>query len=245
MKTKLTTDLATLKLATLVIMLITLWDLNFHSKTQQEEYIPLKVFQNSVTSMGYVETTYTKSNQGKGSLTKVGHYQPKQSNKDEIIRIDNMNLFNVLEFEEGFSRVPYLCTEGYVTYGLGTKIHKSKGLDPKDFLITINRPEAEQLLMETTARLELALSKSSKGKIFKKLDPARKAIILSMAYQMGVTGLLGFPSMWAALNNKNWEEAGYQALDSLWAEQTSERAHRHARVLAGESLEQVYIDYRG
>jgi len=151
-----------------------------------------------------------------------------------------MHLEVILEFEEGYRRVPYLCSEGYVTAGLGTKLHNKKGMNPKDFPIRVSREVATLWLQQDVAKMELALNKTDKGGTFKGLDEDRRAIIISMAYQMGVHGVLGFPSMWRALARQDWEEAGAQALDSLWARQTPERAGRHARVLAGETLEEVY-----
>ena len=151
-----------------------------------------------------------------------------------------MNLQKVLKFEEGLRLTPYICSEGYLTAGFGTKISNLKGLDPKDFPIKFTPDIAEQFLQNDVASMEAALARSSKGKIFAKLDLDRRAIILSMVYQMGVSGVTKFPAMWRALDAQNWEEAGKEALDSVWASQTPERAGRHARVLAGETLVQVY-----
>ena len=72
------------------------------------------------------------------------------------------------------------------------------------------------------------------------LSVDRKIIIQSLCYQMGFTGVLKFKKMIAALDIEDYDEAAKQALDSRWAKQTSSRAKRHARVLAGESIEKVY-----
>jgi lysozyme len=170
--------------------------------------------------------------------------KPNKTVNEIIIQLetDTMNLTKLIEYEEGFRSHPYLCSEGYVTIGYGTKLHNNKGLDPKDFPITVDRIMASLWLNQYVVSMENKLLHSSKGKIFDRLGENRRAIILSMAYQMGVFGVLKFPSMWKALDVGDWEEAGRQALDSRWAAQTPSRAKRHARVLAGETLTEVYGD---
>ena len=48
------------------------------------------------------------------------------------------------------------------------------------------------------------------------LNGARKDVIRSMAYQMGVRGTKNFKMMWAAIRNSNWSEAANQMRDSRW-----------------------------
>ncbi len=151
-----------------------------------------------------------------------------------------MNLIDILVFEEGYRDRPYLCSEGYVTIGFGTKLHNEKGHDPEQFSLVVNRDIAKAMLLNDVSKMELALSHTSVGHIFDKLDNDRRAVILSMTYQMGVNGVLNFRKMWKALEAGNWEEAGVQALDSRWARQTASRASRHAAILAGETIRQIY-----
>ena len=51
---------------------------------------------------------------------------------------------------------------------------------------------------------------------FSRLSPNRKAVILDMAYNMGVPRLVGFKNMWNALQCKDWKRAHAEALDSKW-----------------------------
>lgn len=152
-----------------------------------------------------------------------------------------MNLMQVLTYEEGFRPTPYLCSMGYVTVGLGTKLYNIAGADPHDFPLRVTRVQAEFWLNEEVELKEhRIMAKPYFGEIFERLNGDRKVIILSMAYQMGVTRLTKFKNMWAALDRGDWEEAQAQALDSRWAKQTPRRALRHARVLGGEKLAVVY-----
>ncbi len=72
------------------------------------------------------------------------------------------------------------------------------------------------------------------------LDSDRQTIIKSMAYQMGVEGLLKFKNMIAALEAEDYSRASREALDSRWAKQTPARAERHAAVIGWGKLNEVY-----
>ena len=50
--------------------------------------------------------------------------------------------------------------------------------------------------------------------------------LVSMAYQLGCTGLMGFKGMLSALEQGDCPTAKAEALDSDWARETPERAHR-------------------
>jgi lysozyme len=52
-----------------------------------------------------------------------------------------------------------------------------------------------------------------------------------MMYQMGEQGLFEFRRMWTALDKLDFELAAQEALDSVWAKQTPDRAERIAEVI--------------
>jgi len=127
-----------------------------------------------------------------------------------------------------------------VTIGFGTKLHKKKGLNPRDFPIRVTELTARQMLISEVARIETRLAMSRYGDVFNNLSDDRRAIVLSMTYQMGVTGILKFKDMWKQAKAGNWKAMAKEALDSKWAKQTPNRAKRHAKVLAGETIDKVY-----
>jgi lysozyme len=53
-----------------------------------------------------------------------------------------------------------------------------------------------------------------------------RLILANMAFNLGITRLLKFKMMFAALNNGDWVDASKQGLDSKWAKQVYNRAHR-------------------
>jgi len=143
---------------------------------------------------------------------------------------------NIIEREEGFRPYPYLCSEGFVTIGYGTKLHKSKGMSPSGFTLKLTKSSAYSLLEDEIKRLKLSIATTSRGEAFSYLSTERKAIILSMAYQLGVTGMLHFVNMWDAIESSNFTKASEEMLDSKWAKQTQGRAERHALVMRSNSI---------
>lgn len=138
-----------------------------------------------------------------------------------------MNIFDVLLKEEGFVKKPYYCSEGFPTVGIGTRIGP-KGADLSLYQFEVSQKTAESML---SAEIQKNWFELIKLDWFMNLDANRKVIIQSMAYQLGLSGLLKFKRMITALNNKNWNTAELEALDSRWHKQTPVRARRHAKVL--------------
>jgi lysozyme len=66
---------------------------------------------------------------------------------------------------------------------------------------------------------------------FDDLDEVRQAVLIGMAFQMGIHGLLKFVHFLDAMRNQQWQAAASAMLDSLWAKQTPNRAARAARAI--------------
>ena len=108
--------------------------------------------------------------------------------------------------------------------------------------MTVTRDGAELHLTPTELRLLLELLRHA-GQVltrrallerlewFPKLNEARQAALLSMAYQMGLSGLLGFRRTLATMASGDWEKASREMLNSKWARQTPERAQRTAYII--------------
>lgn len=60
------------------------------------------------------------------------------------------------------------------------------------------------------------------------LDYERYAVIIGMAFQLGIRGLLKFKKALNAARDRDWAGAAREMLDSNWAKQTPERAQRMA-----------------
>jgi len=147
-----------------------------------------------------------------------------------------MNIVKMLDREEGFKSTPYLCSEGYPTVGIGWRIG-DKDQPLSDFKhVSLCQSAAYAQLDYKIAGITAQLS--NELEFFNDLNEVRQAVLISMAYQLGITGLLKFKRMIAAIKTKCWNDAAHEGLDSRWAKQTPERAERQMKtLLSGDWLE--------
>ncbi len=140
-----------------------------------------------------------------------------------------MNISKMLEIEEGFKSKPYVCSEGYVTIGIGWKIgrHNQSLNDFENMMIckAAAYAQCEFMVAGIVERLRVELP------FFDELNEVRQCVLISMAYQLGVKGLLGFKRMLAAIETKCWNDAAHEGLDSKWHKQTTRRAERQMLTL--------------
>ncbi|OZI79929.1 glycoside hydrolase family protein [Bordetella genomosp. 2] len=128
-------------------------------------------------------------------------------------------LTRLLRGDEGEVLHAYQDHLGYWTIGVGRLIDKRKGGG-------ISRTESALLLSNDIAEKEAELDRRLPW--WRELPDARRAVILAMAFQMGVDGLLSFKNTLALVRADNFDGAARGMLASLWARQTPERAHRMA-----------------
>jgi len=130
-----------------------------------------------------------------------------------------MNLKDQLIRDEGVVRHAYEDSLGFTTIGVGRLIdvRRGGGLSPAeiDFLLTND-------IGEKTAQVLEALPWATD------LNEPRFAVLVNMAFQMGIRGLLGFSGMLAAVKDGDYKAAAEHMLDSKWEKQTPDRAHRLA-----------------
>lgn len=122
-----------------------------------------------------------------------------------------MSLIDRLKQEEGFRGYAYKDSLGNYTIGYGTKLPLSKF-------------EAQMLLQY---RLDLAKNDVvfNFPWILEKPQEARE-IIYEMAYQMGITRLKRFTNTLQALKEDDYQKASEEIINSLWYQQTPNRAKR-------------------
>lgn len=132
-------------------------------------------------------------------------------------------LYKQLSIDEGNIAHAYQDHLGYWTIGIGFLIDKRKGggLRPEEIeFIFTNR------LSIITAELSRKLS------WFRNLSEARQAVLINMAYQMGVEGLLGFRNTLRIIESGDYAKGAKEMLNSKWATQTPERANRMSKQMA-------------
>lgn len=133
---------------------------------------------------------------------------------------DRNALLADLKREEGFRPYAYFDTANLLTIGYGRLCDKSrKGSG-------LTEAEASTLLDNDVARVEAQLTAALPW--LTSLSDARQRVLLEMAFQLGVNGVLAFRKAIAAVKAGQWQEAHDEMLDSAWHTQTKERAERLA-----------------
>ena len=135
----------------------------------------------------------------------------------------------LLEYEEGYRSQAYYCSEGYPTIGIGKKIGSHKQPLSDFALIDVPKSVAYAWLEYD---LQTTIKQCQTFKWFNALNQARKDIIVSMCYQLGFDGFCKFKKAIKHIENRDFSLAAQEMLDSRWARQTPERAHRHSKVMA-------------
>ena len=127
----------------------------------------------------------------------------------------------MLKKHEGLRLTVYECTAGKKTIGYGRNL-EDRG---------ITEAEAEAMLDSDIQLTEQSLV--SNFEFYKDLDDVRKAVLIDLAFNLGMTGLKGFKKMLKALKEGDYSEAAIQLLDSRYARQVTNRAMELARLLDG------------
>lgn len=130
-----------------------------------------------------------------------------------------VNITRLLRGEEGEVLTEYKDHLGYSTIGVGRLIDARKGGG-----ITVE--ESAYLLSNDIQKKMSELER--KLPWVKELDEARRGVLLSMAFQMGTEGLLGFKNTLEMVRTGRYTDAAKGMLNSLWAKQTPQRAKRHS-----------------
>lgn len=134
-----------------------------------------------------------------------------------------MKIRHYLVGDEGFSNKIYTDTKGFLTIGYGFNL--TTGSIPTSVAIHW----LNVLLSDIRYQLEENIV------FWNELSDARKYILINMAYQMGVSGLLNFRGMIKALASKDYIGAANEMKDSLWYREFTARASRLIKVmLSGE-----------
>ena len=124
----------------------------------------------------------------------------------------------LIKAHEGLRLTPYRCTEGYLTIGYGRNLETTG----------ISRGEAEAMLDSDIAEAHRSLSFLD---FWPDLNDARKAALIDMVFNLGITGLMTFKKMLAALERKDYDTASSEILDSRYAIQVGARAIRIATII--------------
>lgn len=144
----------------------------------------------------------------------------------------------IIKLEEGYRQSEYHCSEGFRSIGFGRKLSSIKYESLTNQVA--NEKEELKFLRERNAE-NIGRIVAYNAKAWNNCNMARQAVLLSLAYQLGIAGLMKFKKMWLALERNDFESAAKEMLDSLWAKQTPNRARRQAKTMRDGSLDMYYI----
>jgi lysozyme len=134
----------------------------------------------------------------------------------------------LLTLHEGTRQFPYDDTTGNtIVLPTGGKASIGIGFNLTDVGLY---PEEIQFILKNRLRL-LEPEVEQAFSWYADLDPVRKAVILDMAYNMGVPTLRSFYTTLGLVREGNYVEASRQMLRSLWAKQVKKRAKRLSKMM--------------
>ena len=128
----------------------------------------------------------------------------------------------MLKRHEGLRLFVYECTGGKKTIGYGRNL-EDRG---------ITEAEAESMLDNDIEQIGQSLNDTFS--FYADLDEVRKAVLIDLAFNIGMAGLKGFRKMLKAIERGDFSEAAIQILDSKYATQVPNRAMDLARQLDGD-----------
>lgn len=136
-----------------------------------------------------------------------------------------MNGMDFTRNNEGCRLQAYKDTRGFWTIGYGRK----EGVAPGS---SCTQDQADEWFEYDDYPLALWAAKKDFGPGWDALDDVRKAAFIDLAYEMGGAGLAGFQKMLTAARAGDWAVAHDELLDSEYALQVPNRAHKVATMLA-------------
>lgn len=128
------------------------------------------------------------------------------------------SIIEQLELHEGIRLKPYKDTVGKLTIGIG------RNLDD----VGLSKAEAYYLAQNDIRR---RINRLEKFEWYRNLDEIRKKVIIDMAFNLGMGGLLSFKNMIKAIKLNDFPTAAAEMLNSKWANQVGIRAKRLSKMM--------------
>jgi lysozyme len=126
---------------------------------------------------------------------------------------------NILKEHEGLRLKPYKCTAGKLTIGYGRNLEDRGITEPEAFFLLTSD------IHDISRELEIRIP------FFNNLNDTRKAVLVDMAYNLGINGLLQFKNMLIAISHNDYVTASVAMLQSKWADQVGKRSVELSKLL--------------
>jgi len=126
--------------------------------------------------------------------------------------MNKQRLAEQLKVHEGLRLKPYKDTAGKWTIGIGRNL-EDKGITEQEALFMLNN-DVDYFYDKIKKEINW----------FWALDDARQNVLVNMAFNLGVSGLLTFKNTLRLISFNRYEEAAKEMLNSKWANQVGYRA---------------------
>ena len=130
--------------------------------------------------------------------------------------MNKQRLAEQLKVHEGLRLKPYKDTVGKWTIGIGRNL-EDKGITEQEALFMLNN---DVDYFHDKIKKEINW--------FWALDDVRQNVLVNMAFNLGVSGLLTFKNTLRLISFSRYEEAAEEMLNSKWARQVGYRAEELA-----------------
>ena len=147
--------------------------------------------------------------------------------------VDNMEpLKEQLILHEGLKLNAYKCPAGKWTIGVGRNL-EANPLSQDEVLEVLEKSGITEEIAMWWLEKEIRQVKRQLANYewYTSQSEIRRRVLIDMAFNLGVSGLLKFQNMIGALEVGNYKVAAEEMLDSKWAEQVGSRAKRLANMM--------------
>ena len=134
--------------------------------------------------------------------------------------VDQAAMIRQLRLHEGERLKPYRCTAGKLTIGVGRNL-EDRGITAAESAYLLGN-DIDSHWRELVRALPWV----------ERLDEVRQRVLLDMAFNLGIGGLLGFKNTLATIKAGDYQKAAAMMLDSKWARQVGRRADRLSGMMA-------------
>lgn len=141
---------------------------------------------------------------------------------------DNLELLIAeLRRDEGVESSPYKDTKGILTVGVGHNMQASPL--PDGWTFPLDDGQIDALLTSDLLGVFDELNRNLPW--WSDLNDVRQRVLANMAFNLGITKLLGFKNTLVAMRQGRWDAAAQGMLNSAWASQVKGRAVRLASMM--------------
>jgi lysozyme len=143
----------------------------------------------------------------------------KEASGPALTTADREGLRKQLILHEGIRLKPYHDTTGHLTIGVGRNL-TGNGITLGEALVMLDH-DIDEAIAGVCKRLPW----------FDRLDGVRQRVLVDMAFNLGIGGLLDFVRFLRAMECGDYALAAEHMMDSEWSRQVGQRARRLAEMM--------------